>query len=126
MALIGVLFGLSFWLNGVLYIAAGIFFGALLTIFAASGAFRHAQRSPPDSRINEFVREFVRWTRMASWFIVPGLLLAVPQAVWLNGGIESNGGFRTHIGYLVCSSPNAGCHGLDGQGNPPDGPPQPR
>lgn len=110
MAFLGVLFGLSFWLNGVLYIAAGVFFGALLIIFASSAAVRHAQGVGPDLRSREFVREFGRWTRMAAWFIVPALFLALPQAVWLNGGLENNGSFQTHIGYLVCSSPNANCY----------------
>jgi len=118
MAFLGVLFGLSFWLNGVLYIAAGVFFGALLVVFAAAGAFRHAQAQAPASRPAEFLREFGRWSRMAAWFIVPGLLLAIPQAIWLNGGLGNGGAIQKHIGYLVCSAPDAGCHGVDGKGNP--------
>ncbi|HSP55985.1 MAG TPA: hypothetical protein VLS25_10405 [Dehalococcoidia bacterium] len=118
MALLGVVFGLSFWLNGVLYIAAGVFFGILLVIFATLGAIRHAQGQRPESRSIEFLREFGRWTRMAAWFIVPGLLLAIPQAVWLNGGLGNGGAIQTHIGYLVCSAPDAGCHGIDSKGNP--------
>ncbi len=110
MLLLGLLFGMSFWLNGVLYIAAGVFFGMLLLVFALSGAFRHAQKAAPDRWAAEFAGEFGRWMKEEAWFIVPALALAIPQAVWLNGGLENNGSLRTHIGYLVCSSPNANCH----------------
>jgi hypothetical protein len=111
MLLLGVLFGASFWLNGVLYIAAGMFFGALLVIFAGFGAYRHSMAVPADGyRVNAFAGEFWRWTRMAAWFIVPALALAVPQATWLNGGLENNGSVRIHVGYLVCSSPAASCN----------------
>lgn len=110
MLLLGVTFGLSFWLNGVLYIAAGVFFGTLLVVYALTGAVRHAESVPGEIRISEFGRELARWARMAAWFIAPALLLALPQAVWLNGGLGNDGAFRTHIGYLVCSSPNSTCH----------------
>jgi hypothetical protein len=110
MLLLGLLFGMSFWLNGVLYITAGVFFGALLVVFALSGAFRHAQKATPDRRVQEFAREFWRWAKEGAWFIVPALALAVPQAVWLNGGLGSDGSVRTHVGYLVCSSPNSNCY----------------
>jgi len=98
-ALLGVLFGLSFWLNGVLYVAAGVFFGVLLVVFAVLAALRH----------EDFAREFWAKTKEAAWFIVPALALAVPQAVWLNGGIATEGNVQTQIGYLVCSSPDASC-----------------
>jgi len=116
MLLLGAMFGLSFWLNGVLFIAAGVFFGSLLVIFAVSGAFRHAQSVEPEIRISQFGAEFWRWAKDIAWFAVPALALALPQAVWLNGGIGTNGSIRGHWGYLVCSSPNAGCHGLDSHG----------
>ena len=41
----GVLFGASFWLNGVLYISAGVFFGTLLVVFALFAAWRHAEKA---------------------------------------------------------------------------------
>lgn len=110
MAFLGALFGLSFWLNGVLYIAAGVFFGVLLIIFASLGAFRYAQGVAPELRSSEFAGEFRRWTGMAAWFVVPALSLAIPQAIWLNGGLQNSGSFQTHIGYLVCSSPNSNCY----------------
>ncbi|MEX1195959.1 MAG: hypothetical protein WED85_12980 [Dehalococcoidia bacterium] len=118
MLLLGVTFGLSFWLNGVLYIASGVFFGSLLVIFALAGAFRHAQVQSPDRRGIAFASEFWRWSKAAAWFIVPALALAIPQAIWLNGGLHNDGSFQTHLGYLVCSSPNAGCHGVDSIGQP--------
>jgi hypothetical protein len=123
MLLLGVMFGLAFWLNGVLWIAAGVFFGTLLVVFALLGAYRHAQTAPVEERLSQFAREFWRWTRQAAWFIVPALALGIPQSVWLNGGL-SNGGADTgrsiqlHLGYLVCSAANSGCHGHDASGHP--------
>ena len=98
-ALLGVLFGLSFWLNGVLYVSAGVFFGVLLVVFAVTAAARH----------DDFARQLWVKTKEAAWFIVPGLALAIPQAIWLNGGIGTEGNVQTQIGYLVCSSPDASC-----------------
>ena len=98
-ALLGVLFGLSFWLNGVLYISAGVFFGVLLVVFAVLAAARH----------DDFARQLWVKTKEAAWFIVPGLGLAIPQAIWLNGGVGTEGNIQTQIGYLVCSSPDASC-----------------
>jgi hypothetical protein len=111
-ALLGVVFGLSFWLNGVLYVSAGIFFGTLIVVFAGFAAWRHTQRlreagGDPDDL--EFARHFGRKMKEASWFIVPGVLLALPQAIWLSGGFQTEGNIRMHIGYLVCSSPDQGC-----------------
>ncbi|MEO7666063.1 MAG: hypothetical protein ABIU97_03415, partial [Dehalococcoidia bacterium] len=110
MLLLGLLFGMSFWLNGVLFIAAGVFFGSLLVVFALSGAYRHAQGVQAGEKVREFGYELWRWTQAAAWFIVPALLLAVPQAVWLNGGLGNDGSIEKHLGYLVCSSPNSDCH----------------
>jgi hypothetical protein len=73
---LGVVFGLSFWLNGVLFFAASAFFTALLLIFA-------------------------RW-KEALLFLGTAAVLAAPQAVWLNGGsLQSEGNIRWHVGYLV-------------------------
>ncbi|MCH7484160.1 MAG: hypothetical protein IIA90_03315 [Chloroflexi bacterium] len=98
-ALLGVLFGLSFWLNGVLYISAGVFFGVLLVVFAVLAAARH----------DDFTRQLWAKAKEAAWFIVPALGLAIPQAIWLNGGMGTEGNVQTQIGYLVCSSPDASC-----------------
>jgi hypothetical protein len=98
-ALLGVLFGLSFWLNGVLYVSAGVFFGVLLVVFAVLAAVRHG----------DFARQFWAKTKEAAWFILPGLGLAIPQAIWLNGGVGTEGNIQVQIGYLVCSSPDASC-----------------
>ncbi len=103
-ALLGVLFGMSFWLNGVLYVSAGVFFGVLLVVFAVLAAARHG----------DFAGQFWEKTKEAVWFIVPALGLAIPQAIWLNGGIGTEGNVQTQIGYLVCSSPEASCHASRG------------
>ncbi len=103
-ALLGVLFGLSFWLNGVLYVSAGVFFGVLLVVFAVMAA----------SRQGDFLESFWGSTKEAAWFIVPALGLAIPQAIWLNGGVGTEGNVQTQIGYLVCSSPEAACHASRG------------
>ncbi len=102
---LGVLAGMSFWLNGVLYVAAMAFFGGLLAIFAASAAL--ARRSAGEGEAARALGEHVR---QALWFLVPAVLLAAPQAVWLNGGVENGGSLRWQVGYLVCSSPEASCH----------------
>jgi hypothetical protein len=112
--LLGVLFGLSFWMNGVLYIASGVFFGTLIVVFAVLAAYRHAQRvaeSRPDDVASEFARHLWAKTREAAWFILPALVLAIPQAIWLNGwDVSNDGAVRKHFGYLVCSSPDASCN----------------
>jgi hypothetical protein len=86
MLLLGVMFGLAFWLNGVLWVAAGVFLGTLVVVFALFGAYRHAQTVPVEERLSQFAKEFWRWTRRAAWFIVPALALGITQSVWLNGG----------------------------------------
>ena len=98
-ALLGVLFGMSFWLNGVLFVSAGVFFGVLLVVFALLAA----------ARSEDFAEALGAKTEEALWFIVPALALAIPQAVWLNGGIGTEGNVQMQIGYLVCSSPDASC-----------------
>jgi hypothetical protein len=114
MMFLGVMFGLAFWLNGVLWIASGVFFGSALVIFAVFGAWRHSQKAEPEARMSEFGREFWRWTQMASWFIVPALAIGIPQSIWLNGGLDNERSIQKHIGYLVCSSPQSSCH-ADGE-----------
>lgn len=114
---LGVLFGLCFWINGVLYIAVGVFFASLLIVFAGFAAYRHAEKGDSQELAVEFGRHFWTKTKEYAWFFVPGLLLAIPQVYWLNGNsFAASGDVSTHIGYLVCSG-NAGCHGVDGSGN---------
>ncbi len=121
MLMLGVMFGLAFWLNGVLWIAAGVFFGTLLVVFAVFGAYRHAQTAPAEERLSQFANELWRWTKMCAWFIVPALALGLPQSVWLNNGFGNSGeapgqhSIRIHIGYMVCSAATSSCH--DNSGN---------
>ncbi|HUF53642.1 MAG TPA: hypothetical protein VMR52_07695 [Dehalococcoidia bacterium] len=116
-AFLGVIFGLSFWINGVLYISVGVFFAALLIVFAGFAAFRHAEKGDRDRFSAEFALPFWHKTKDYAWFFVPALVLAIPQAYWLNGNsLSSDGAVSMHLGYLVCSG-NAGCHGVDGNGN---------
>jgi len=96
-AVLGTLVGMSFWLNGVLYVAAMVFFGALLAVFSLSGP-AHGGRTLPQ-RLRE-----------AAPFLAPAVILALPQAIWLNGGLHNGGSVRWHVGYLVCSSPDASCN----------------
>jgi hypothetical protein len=72
---LGVLMGLSFWINGVLYIAAMVFFTALLLIHG-------------------------RW-REGLPFLLPAGLIALPLAIWLSGGLGTGGNVSLHTGYLV-------------------------
>jgi len=124
---LGILFGLSFWLNGVLFIAAAVFFVALFFVagrrlqmlyalvpaFAAlmvlgaeaSGHFYFAALVFALGSLFAFGR-----VRDAIPFLIPAALIALPQAVWLNGGLESQGSIREHTAYLVCSSPQASCN----------------
>ncbi|SOD73268.1 hypothetical protein SAMN05892883_2558 [Jatrophihabitans sp. GAS493] len=107
---LGVTFGMSFWLNGVLWIAASVFFGSLLAIYAICACWRQRQNAKPNRR-REVVRfEALSWIKVAACFLVPALLIGVPQAVWLNGGSTDGGSLTLHIGYLVCSSTTAPCH----------------
>lgn len=77
---LGSTLGMMFWINGVLYIPAAGFMLVLLVLFG-------------------------RW-REGIAFAAPAILMAVPQAIWLNGGL--NGGATDfHLGYLVCTTPRA-------------------
>lgn len=104
-ATLGALMGMSFWLNGVLYIAAMVFFVGLIAAFAASDCLAVLPRS------REAAWRALRGRAAeAAPFVVPALLLALPQAIWLNGGLHNSGSVRWHVGYLVCSSPDASCN----------------
>ncbi|MEO8458442.1 MAG: hypothetical protein ABI559_11590 [Chloroflexota bacterium] len=124
MALLGVAFGMAFWLNGVLWIAAGVFFGLLLVIFALAASYRKAQQAEGEERLSAFGRDLLNWVDSSAWFIVPALALGIPQAFWLNGGTISTGddtvgrSISLHLGYLTCSAATAGCHGTDSLGHP--------
>ena len=81
---LGALLGLAFWLSAPVFVAVFVFCVALLLVFG-------------------------RWRELVA-FLVPVGLLALPQAVWLNGGLSTGGSIRQHTGYLVCSSPDASCN----------------
>lgn len=72
---LGALAGLSFWINGPVYVAVMVFCVALFVVFG---------------RIRESIS-----------FLVPAGLIALPQVVWLSGGLGAEGNIRLHIGYLV-------------------------
>lgn len=105
-AALGVLMGMSFWLNGVLYVAAMVFFVALIAVFALSASVSRPSGGTPAGGWHALVQRL----REAAPFLAPAVLLALPQAVWLNGGLHNGGSVRWHVGYLVCSSPDASCN----------------
>lgn len=72
---LGAMAGLSFWMNGPVYVAAMVFFVALFLIFG---------------RIRESIS-----------FLVPAGLIALPQVIWLSGGLAAEGSISLNIGYLV-------------------------
>ena len=90
---LGAILGMMFWINGILYVPAVGFLLVLLALFR-------------------------RWSEGLP-FAVFAVLLAAPQAIWLNGGL-SGGATDFHLGYLVCTTPRAtGCFpdfGLDEPG----------
>ena len=118
MVFLGVLFGLAFWLNGVLWIAAGVFFGTLLLIFAGSAIYRTARAK------GDWIEEAGNWAETIAWFAVPALAIGIPQAIWLNGWSLSSGddatgsAIKIHWGYLTCSAATSACH--DAPGNQMD------
>lgn len=106
LAAAGITFGAAFWLNGVVWIAAGVFFAALIGLWALAAArqrFRADEGGWPAARA-----ELLAWLRPGLAFAVPALVLAVPAALILSGG-STEGGISVHLGYLVCASPQAGC-----------------
>lgn len=96
---VGVTFGVAFWLNGVVWLAAAVFLGALLLLLGVLAARSDRRR-------------LVAWLKAGAWFAVPALALAVPQALLLNGG-SAEGGLGIHLGYLTCASTASSCHGGD-------------
>jgi hypothetical protein len=117
MVLLGVVFGLAFWLNGVLWIAAGVCFGTLLLIFAGASVYRTSRSG------GNAMEEAGNWVERIAWFAVPALALGIPQAIWLNGGISTGddvtgSAVKIHWGYLTCSAATSACH--DASGNQMD------
>lgn len=126
---LGVLMGMSFWLNGVLYVAAMVFFAGLffaygdrlrsLPYLAAGFILLMALGSEVDSVFYALALVYALGSlvlfgklRESLPFLVPAGLLALPQVFWLNGlELQTDGGIRQHTAYLVCSSPVASCHG---------------
>lgn len=113
MVFLGVLFGLAFWLNGVLWIAAGVFFGSLLIIFAGASIYRTARAG------GDAMEEARNWLDPIAWFALPALAIGIPQAIWLNGGLSTGSdttgkSFQFHFGYLTCSAGTSACHDAPG------------
>lgn len=78
--ILGSMLGMMFWINGVVYVPAAGFLLFLLFLFG-------------------------RW-REGIAFAIPAVLMGIPQAIWLNGGL-SGGATDFHLGYLVCTTPRA-------------------
>jgi len=119
---LGTIVGAGFWLNGVLYVAAMVFFLALFYVF---GPWRRTMPLLPFAfaglsllllagvAIDEtFYKVAVVWVLGSlavlgrireSWaFLLPAGLIALPQAIWLNGGFDTGGdSLQFHTGYLV-------------------------
>lgn len=113
MVFLGVLFGLAFWLNGVLWIAAGLFFGTVLLIFAGASVYRTSRGG------GDAMEEARNWLEPIAWFALPALAIGIPQAIWLNGGLSTGDAstgksFQFHFGYLTCSSAMSACHDAPG------------
>jgi hypothetical protein len=125
---LGVLMGMSFWLNGVLYVAAMVFFIGLFFVFgdrlrslpylAAGFIVLMVLGSAVDGAFYVLALVYAFASLVLSGklreslpFLVPAGLLALPQVFWLNGlELQTDGGIRQHTAYLVCSSPVASCH----------------
>ncbi|MDO9398909.1 MAG: hypothetical protein Q7T71_20380, partial [Herbiconiux sp.] len=134
---VGVAFGFSFWLNGVVWLATAVFLGTMLAFWglAAARSARKGRRDTGDAATDAGAGadadttvatskpataeagkgrttprgELVRWLGIGACFVVPALLLGVPQAMLLNGG-GTSGGLKTHLSYLVCGSTSSSCH----------------
>lgn len=78
---LGVLLGATFWLNGIVVV---VMFGFCAVLFVLGGDGAWAAR-----------------VRRALPFLLGGALVALPQLVWLNGGLGAGGSVSFHTGYLV-------------------------
>ncbi len=107
MAGLGAVFGAMFWLNGVVWIAGGVFFAALVLVWAVP-ALVAARRSAAPGEGGVAIRAAAKpWLLAGGAFALPSLVLAVPQALVLAGSSE---GLGIHLGYLVCSSTKSSCN----------------
>jgi hypothetical protein len=118
---LGALMGMSFWMNGVVFIASMVFF---IGLFFAFGGWRRAVRWLPvlaagfvmlmaagSSLDSGFYRVALVYAlgvlvvfgrpKESLSFLVPAALIAAPQVVWLNGGLTNDGSLQFHTGYLV-------------------------
>jgi hypothetical protein len=119
---LGAIFGLSFWLNGVIFIAATVLF---LGLFYVYGPWRQNLQLAGalvaglvllvigGSVVDPVLyKAALVWTLGSlallgrireSWaFLAPAAVIALPQAVWLNGGLNTGGdSLQFHTGYLV-------------------------
>lgn len=121
MLFLGILFGASFWLNGVLFIAAAVFF---LGLFYVYGPWRRSLQYlsgvagglvlffAGGALVDSFFYDVALvWVIGAlallgrfkeSWaFLVPAGIIAAPQAFWLNGFEVGGDSLQFHTGYLV-------------------------
>ncbi len=106
---VGVTFGAAFWLNGVVWLAAAVFIGMLLVIWAIAASWR-SHHEASERRWAAVLRPGVPWLMVGGSFALPALALGLPQAVMLNGG-QTGGSLKMHFGYLVCSSSKFPCEG---------------
>ncbi|MGA8847906.1 MAG: hypothetical protein WB471_14920 [Nocardioides sp.] len=107
---VGVTFGVAFWLNGVVWLAAAVFLGTLLVgwgLAACRGAYANAQLGMRWPMVR---RQALAWGSLVACFAVPALAIGVPQALLLNAG-TAEGGLAVHLGYLTCSSTASSCNG---------------
>ncbi|MGH3781265.1 MAG: hypothetical protein ACRDRO_11745 [Pseudonocardiaceae bacterium] len=120
---LGLLAGAAFWLNGIVFVASMIFFCVLLYLY--SGRLRMVA-VPSAVLVAVSVMLFVAGAfmqsdgirQMALLLLIGGLVLlgpvreslpflatacvaALPQLIWLNGGLGTKGVLSFHNGYLI-------------------------
>lgn len=81
MVALGTLLGAAFWLNGIVVVVMGGYCAVLFGLCGAGPAMTRVRRSLP--------------------FLLAAGLVALPQLVWLNGGVGTGGSVSFHTGYLV-------------------------
>lgn len=108
---VGAVFGAAFWLNGVVWLGGAVYFSLLLALWGA-GAIRRAAREAQAGARWAAARAAARpWLVLGICFLIPALLLGVPQAKALSGG--SGTSLNVHLGWLVCASDKVPCHAYD-------------
>lgn len=110
LAAIGITFGAAFWLNGVVWLAAAVFFAALLALWALAACRTRYRAAEAGARWRAARTEGLAWVRTGAAFAIPALALGIPAALLLSGG-GGEGGLSVHLGYLACSSTKSSCHG---------------